>query len=87
MILPDISEIDFNAIEIVRIPKKLKEITALYRACNYEEADKRLAEFEKLPHQVAAIKAQLAFFNYDFDLTIEHIMDFFRIFVNGIPEI
>lgn len=77
MILPDTSMIDFNAIETVRITKRLKEIAALYRACRFEEANEQLSAYNKLPHQAAAIKAQISFFNWDFDSTIEHIMDYF----------
>lgn len=74
---PEISEIDFDNIEVVRVPKKLKDIAALYRARDFEKADKLLEAFGKLPKQKAAINAQLAFFRCDFDLAIELITEYY----------
>ena len=47
---PDISTIDFDSIEVVSVPKKLRDITDLYRAHNYEDADMQLEAYKKLPH-------------------------------------
>lgn len=74
---PDISAIDFDNIEVLRAPKKLKDITELYRARDFEEADRLIAAFGKLPRQKAAIWAQLAFFSCDFGSAIEHIMEYY----------
>lgn len=74
---PDISTIDFNNIKVVSVPKKLRDIAQLYRDGHYEEADMRLAAFEKQPRQKSAIEAQLAFFGCDFETAIEHIMEYY----------
>lgn len=74
---PDISAVDFENIEVVRVPKKLKDIAELYRARDFEEADKLLEAFGKLPRQKAAIKAQLAFFDCDFGSAIEYIIEYY----------
>lgn len=74
---PDISTIDFSNINVVSIPKKLKDIAELYRARNFAEADRLLEAFKKLPRQKAAIEAQLAFFNCDFVSAIERIMEYY----------
>lgn len=73
----DISTIDFNNITVVSVPKKLRDIAQLYRDGHYEEADLRLASFEKQPRQRSAIEAQLAFFRCDFETAIEHIMEYY----------
>ena len=67
-----------NHSQTVVIPKKLKEITDLYRACQFEKADLLLDGFDKLPHQKSAIKAQLSFFKWDFDTTVELILSYFE---------
>ena len=67
-----------NNSQSVVIPKKLKEITDLYRACQFEKADLLLDGFDKLPHQKSAIKAQLSFFKWDFDTTVELILSYFE---------
>lgn len=74
---PDISNIDFDNIEVVRVPKKLKDIAELYRSRDFEEADRLLSAFGKLSRQTAAIKAQLAFFSCDFGSAIENIMEYY----------
>lgn len=74
---PDISTIDFNNIQVVSVPKKLRDIAELYRARNFTEADPLLATFKKQPRQKAAIEAQLAFFSCDFDSAIERIMEYY----------
>ncbi|MDE6726995.1 MAG: hypothetical protein K2J80_03525 [Oscillospiraceae bacterium] len=60
---PDISTIDFDSIEVVSVPKKLRDITELYRVRDFVQADSMLAGFKKLPRKKAAIEAQLAFFS------------------------
>ena len=70
----DLSQIDFLSIKPVAISKPLKEITRLYRACRFEEADKLLEKNDTLPRQTADIKAQLAFFSCDFDKTVQYIL-------------
>lgn len=60
------------------IPKQLKTISNLYRLCKFEEADRKLDCFNKLPHQVAYIKAQLSFFQWNFDITIKFIMEYYE---------
>ncbi|MBQ9604408.1 MAG: hypothetical protein IJR45_03240, partial [Firmicutes bacterium] len=66
-----------DEIEIVKIPKKLKEIINLYRMRKYEQADKLLEQLTGFSHQKAAIKAQIAFFNADFEHTVEYISEYF----------
>lgn len=73
----DLSEIDFPSIKPVAAPKPLKEITHLYRACRFEEADKLLEKNDTLPRQTADIKAQLAFFSCDFDKTVQYILEYY----------
>lgn len=77
MEFPDISTIDFAAIEVVSVPKKLRDIAGLYRVRDFEQADPLLAGFKKLPRKRAAIEAQLAFFRCEFDSAIEHIMEYY----------
>lgn len=77
MSFPDISTLDFNNINVVSVPKKLRDIAQLYRDGHYDEADLRLASFEKQPRQRAAIEAQLAFFRCDFESAIERIMEYY----------
>lgn len=77
MSFPDISTIDFNSITVVSVPKKLRDIAQMYRDGHYDEADSRLASFEKQPRQRAAIESQLAFFRCDFESAIERIMEYY----------
>lgn len=74
---PDISTIEFNYINVVSVPKKLRDIAELFRDGHYEEANLRLASFEKQPRQKAALEAQLAFFGCDFETVIERIMEYY----------
>lgn len=77
MAFPDISTIDFDKIEPVSVPKKLRDIAELYRARDFAQADPLLAAFKKQPRQKAAIEAQLAFFSCDFASAIERIMEYY----------
>lgn len=73
----NLSEFDFDAINPVSVPKQLKDITNLYRACKFDEANALLEKFGKLPHQVLDIKAQLAFFKWDFDEAVKYILEYY----------
>ena len=58
----------------ITITKKFKEMTDLYRACRFSEADELLSQQDKYPHQTAAVQAQLFFFNWDFENAIDCIL-------------
>lgn len=73
----DISKLDLTAVTMSPIPKKLKDAARLCRCCRFAEAEMLLDTVDGVPHQVAAIQAQLAFFSGDFDKAISLIMDYF----------
>ena len=66
-----------NADGVIVIPKQLKNITDLYRSCQFEKADMLLEKLDKLPNQILSIKAQLAFFKWDFDRSVELILGYY----------
>lgn len=73
----NISEIHFEEIEPLSLSKKMKQATNLYRACKFDEAEKILTDIHTNPHQIADIKAQLAFFSWEFDKAIEYILEYY----------
>lgn len=60
--------------EIVKLPKKFREVC--YRIMDGdEEALQMLESFVKYPHQVLAVKAEVAYFNGDYDKALNYDME------------
>lgn len=62
---------------VVTIPRNFSKVCKLFLERNYEGAEKAMEKVKDLPHQKAAIRAQLALFSWDFDKTVECCKEYF----------